>query len=60
MRVYIFSLDLFHYRFCGTILSLVDDVPVDNETYVMPFNLDMCSFSLSEVLIVVGGVRVFI
>ena len=35
MRVYIFSLDLFHYRFCGTILSLVDDVPVDNEEHIV-------------------------
>ena len=49
--MFIFSpLDLFHYRFCSTILSLVDDVLVDNEAYVMPFNLDICSFSLSEVL----------
>lgn len=39
-------LDLFQNRFSGTILPLVGDVPVDSETHVMTFNLDICLLSL--------------
>jgi hypothetical protein len=39
----------------GTILSVVDDVLVDNEAYVVTSSiLRICWFSLSEVLIGVG------